>query len=461
MSTKKISRIDWIILVFVILLNLIGLFTLFSITTSNIRGDYFIKEFNNQIFYTIIGYILLIISIYIPFLYLKTSLILITIFFVNVLLLIYTIFWGIEINGVRRWIILSIENSNFLTIQPSEFAKLVLILINSYFLSKVNESNANKLIKIFDFYKIKINKYYLLSIIFSITIIILVFLQKSLSVTLVIIGIYLFMLISSIQKKIKFSLIILISLLIVISTQNIITLDFFTKAILWSIIIIIFLISLNKIGSKLIKPKHFVLILLTNSIIGFFGINFIWNNLLHEYQKSRVINFLNFNEQDLLSEGYQQYQSIISIGAGSFWGQGFMQISNDRVLLLPEPTTDFIFAIFAYKFGFIGIIFILLIYSIIILKILYISDKISDKQAKFILIGVAGMLIIQIFANIGMNLGLLPVGGTTLPFISAGGSSLISMFISIGLVQNCIVNNWLNEKFIKRNDKILIDGWNL
>lgn len=461
MNIKKISRIDLVILVFVILLNLIGLFTLFSITTSNIRGDYFIKEFNNQIIYTIIGYILLIISIYIPFLYLKTSLILIIIFLINVLLLIYTTFWGIEINGVRRWIILGIENSNFLTIQPSEFAKLVLILINSYLLSKVNESNATKLIKIFDFLKIRINKYYLLSIIFSIIIITLIFLQKSLSVTLVVIGIYSFMLISSIQNKIKFTLIILIAFLIIISTQNVINLDFFTRAIFWFIIIIIFLISLNKIGSKLIKPKLFVLIFFTNFVIGFFGINFIWNNLLHEYQKSRITNFLNADEQNLLSEGYQQYQSIISIGAGSFLGQGFMQIGNDRVLLLPEPTTDFIFAIFAYKFGFIGIIFILLIYSIIILKILYISDKISDKQAKFILIGVASMLIIQIFANIGMNLGLLPVGGTTLPFISAGGSSLISMFISIGLVQNCIVNNWLNEKFIKRNEKILIDGWNI
>jgi rod shape determining protein RodA len=196
--------------------------------------------------------------------------------------------------------------------------------------------------------------------------------------------------------------------------------------------------------------------IITGSLI----LNFTWNNVLRDYQKARIEAYIN-PQRDTQNEGFQQEQSKISIGAGQVFGQGFTQAGDSRILLLPEPTTDFIFAIYSFKFGFVGALVLVLIYLVLIARIFYLADHMNDRFSSLVLIGVGTMILVQFFSNVGMNLDILPVGGTTLPFISAGGSSLISMMIAIAFCQNIIATNKLDKNVYRNKDNVTIDGWNM
>lgn len=163
-------------------------------------------------------------------------------------------------------------------------------------------------------------------------------------------------------------------------------------------------------------------------------IPFLWR-FFHEYQKQRVFTFLN-PTIDPLGSSYNALQALIAVGSGMLTGRGMSQGTQSYLQFLPERHTDFIFATLAESLGFLGSFFILLCYGFLLYRIFVVfsnSQDISDKifsQSAFLLI------LIEFFFNVGMNVGILPIVGITLPFVSYGGSSLLSNFILLGLLSS-------------------------
>ena len=160
----------------------------------------------------------------------------------------------------------------------------------------------------------------------------------------------------------------------------------------------------------------------------------IYNTVLHDYQKDRIINFIN-PSSDPLGKGYNVIQSKIAIGSGGFWGKGYKKGTQGQLLFLPEKHTDFMFATTAEELGFIGIAIVLTAYYFLI-KTLFTKAFLSKNNRVLFLftLGIAMQIWMQMFVNIGMNVGILPVTGIPLPFLSVGGSSIMTLLFSIGVI---------------------------
>ena len=162
-------------------------------------------------------------------------------------------------------------------------------------------------------------------------------------------------------------------------------------------------------------------------------------NFLKPYQKDRVISFLN-PEGDALGRGYQLIQSKIALGSGGLSGKGFLEGTQSYLQYLPEKQTDFIFTLIGEEFGFIGTIFIIFLFLLLITICFYVSIKCSHVFGRILSIGVGTNLFIYVIMNISMVSGLVPVVGIPLPLISYGGSAMLSIMISIGLLLNMELN---------------------
>lgn len=168
-----------------------------------------------------------------------------------------------------------------------------------------------------------------------------------------------------------------------------------------------------------------------------------WHFALEDYQKQRIITFLNpsFNP---LSQGYNVSQAIIAVGAGRLAGRGLGFGSQSQLKFLPEAQTDFIFAVVAEELGFSGVLLILLFFGIFFYRCLYHLKRINNDFGVFFILGALSLIFIEMFINIGMNLGILPVVGISLPFLSYGGSGLISSLMLVGVVESIIIRSKVN-----------------
>ena len=161
-------------------------------------------------------------------------------------------------------------------------------------------------------------------------------------------------------------------------------------------------------------------------------------SFLKPYQKSRILTFLN-PERDPLGAGYQIIQSKIAIGSGGLFGKGFLQGSQSYLDYLPEKHTDFIFTLFSEEFGFFGSLFILVLYTIIIWRIIRIGNITRSTFGKLYCYSFATAFFIYVVVNMMMVLGLLPIVGSPLPIMSYGGSSMMAMMLGLGIVMSCKV----------------------
>ena len=161
-----------------------------------------------------------------------------------------------------------------------------------------------------------------------------------------------------------------------------------------------------------------------------------WNFVLRDYQKARVLSFLQPQLTDPLAIGWSQQQAKIAIGSGGIFGQGIGSGSQTQYGFLPEPQTDFIFAVLAEETGLIGVTVLFFLFSILIWRILKIALISQTNFPRLFAAGFGALLIFQIFINIGMNIGILPIIGIPLPLISYGGSSLIATFLGLGILQS-------------------------
>lgn len=165
---------------------------------------------------------------------------------------------------------------------------------------------------------------------------------------------------------------------------------------------------------------------------------------LKTYQQNRLFSFFN-PESDPLGSGYNVIQAIIAVGSGQLLGKGLGQGTQSHLRFLPENHTDFIFASLAEELGLIGIIILLGSFAILIFRSVHIASIAKTNFERILILSLSGMLFFQIFVNIGMNMGLLPVTGIPLPLISYGGSSLVSTLLSLGIINSIAIRSKSSE----------------
>ncbi len=203
-------------------------------------------------------------------------------------------------------------------------------------------------------------------------------------------------------------------------------------------VLILFCLWFGFLLASGIKYRHLIIALIIFSILGIIA----WQGVLKDYQKERVLGFF-FPERDPLGINYSVIQSKIAIGSAGLFGKGFQQGAQAQLGFLPEAQTDFIFAAFVEEWGLLMGLIIILVFASLILGIVKIGFTADNNFGRFVCLGTAILLIVQFIFNIGSNLGLTPVVGITLPFLSYGGSSLLTNLILIGMIQAIFVRRSL------------------
>ena len=183
----------------------------------------------------------------------------------------------------------------------------------------------------------------------------------------------------------------------------------------------------------LVKNIWLNLIILSSTLLG--SLYFAWNYLLIAYQKRRILTLFN-PESDPLGSGYHIIQSKIAIGSGGFTGKGIEKGSQSQLDFVPEQSTDFIFSVLAEELGFLGFILLIIIYALIIYRCMSLSLRCEDNFSRLLGASLTFVFFTYVFVNIGMVSGLLPVVGIPLPLISYGGSSLMTLMASFGIIMS-------------------------
>jgi|DewCreStandDraft_5_1066085.scaffolds.fasta_scaffold00030_186 rod shape determining protein RodA len=183
------------------------------------------------------------------------------------------------------------------------------------------------------------------------------------------------------------------------------------------------------------RPLH----LLATGVTALAAAPLAWH-LLHGYMRGRLLIFLD-PQRDPLGAGYNIIQSRISVGSGGLWGKGFLQGSQTQLNYLRVRHTDFIFSVVAEELGFVGSMALLGLYLVLLGRCLRVISIARDAYGRLVATGISAMLFFQIFVNVGMNVGLMPVTGIPLPLVSYGRSSFLTILIGLGILQSILVNS--------------------
>ena len=228
------------------------------------------------------------------------------------------------------------------------------------------------------------------------------------------------------------------------------TFKHFSYSAISALVLIVFVLLQPDFGSALILSSIWLAMVLSAGFakkyfIGIFLIGLIlflmaWFFFFKDYQKERIMTFLNPSANSLES-GYNSSQAIIAVGSGGLTGKGVGFGSQSQLKFLPEAQNDFIFSVIAEELGFLGVSLVLSFYVIFFFRSFIVLKNINNDFGIFFIIGACSLIFIQMFINIGMNLGIMPIVGLPLPFISYGGSSLISLLILAGIMENIIIKS--------------------
>lgn len=318
-------------------------------------GDYY---FSRQIIWIVVSLFLFFLFSFIDWRFLKKGEILLFFYAILIVALAVLFFFGRSIRGASSWI-----EIYSLSIEPSDFIKLVLVLILSKYFSRRHIEIANI-------------KHIIVSGVYAVIPTLMVFFQP----------------------------------------------DFGSA-------IVLFLIWFGMILVSGINKKHLLLVILAIALV----FTSAWTFVLQTYQKERIVSFLN-PLHDIKGAGYNALQSMIAVGSGKIFGKGIGFGTQSRLEFLPEHQTDFIFAAFAEEWGLMGVLFIFLFFGIIIWRILknaYLGQ--SNFECLFG-VGLAIFLMAHFVIHVGMNIGLLPITGIGMPFMSYGGSNMITVFAGLGIL---------------------------
>lgn len=356
MKKRIFKNIEWGILICTILLILIGLVALFSATQST---EY--DELKKQIMWLCISIPVFIVIMFIDYeIIAKAS----PVFYGIFLILLIAVLFTSSVNGARSWF-----NIGAFSFQPSEFAKIFVILMLALVVTKIQEKG---------------------------------------------------------RKEISRPTRLLISLSIVAVPVLLIIMqpDYGTAlAFLVATVMILFAAGIDK---KYIITAILLVVILV-PLLYFF--------ILPEHAKTRIDVFLNPN-LDPRGSGYNIIQSKLAIGAGQLFGMGLLKGNQTQLGFLYPKTTDFIFSVIGEEMGFIATATIVILYVILITKAIYVAKTAKDDLGSYIAMGIAGIFLFHMLENIGMTIGILPITGVPLPFVSYGGSSLLTNLILVALLLN-------------------------
>ena len=388
------------VIVLTCVLLIIGLVALYSISDNPLSIG---SSFFRQCIFILLSFFAYIIMRTIP---LKTVHDNSTTIFVGIAILCFIPFFLPQVEYTYRWIDLG-----FMTLQPSEYLKFALVIVIAKYLSNHQLEVKSKSIVIIP----AILTLFCAGIVLN---------QPDLGTAVIVCAPLIPMLLwAGVNGFIIF--LIITPIITILAASNTV---FFS---VWAVIM--FLCFL------MFRPN-----LISGSVLYFANIftgllaPFFWNNLA-EYQKQRILTFLN-PDLDPMGSAYHIIQSVTAIGSGGFFGKGFGHGAQTQLKFLPVQESDFILSVIAEEFGFVGIFLVMIIFFLFIKTLLDIAFKLSDYFSSLVIVGIASILLSHIFINSAMTIGLLPVKGLPLPFISAGGSFLLSCFIMLSLVINLSEN---------------------
>lgn len=363
---RLVKYFDWGLLGMTVLLGFLGLVTLYSAVTSASPTPQKIYYFKQLVWYCA-GLIVMVISFLINYKLLDRWAN--AIYAICILLLICVLLFGKHVGGARRWLILGP-----LSIQPSEFVKIAVIICLARYYSKIANIRGLNL--------------------------------RELLTPLILAAIPFFLIVR--------------------------------QPDLGTAMLVVLIAGSMTVFVK-IERRSFLYIIASCTIT----IPMVWF-FLKGYQKKRILTFLN-PELDPLGAGYHIIQSKIAIGSGMISGKGFLKGTQNALSFLPEQHTDFIFSVLAEEMGFVGSVIPLLIFMMLIIWGLNVAYRCRDPFGTILAVGISSMIFWQVFINVGMAMGLMPIVGVPLPFISYGGSSIVAMMICIGLLMNVSMRRFMFE----------------
>ena len=399
-------QFDWILIICWILLFSAGLVAIYSATlgpVSQFLPNYIQNNFLNQIIWIGISIAALVsIQFTNPRTFQQISYIL---YFICILLAIATVIWGTEAGGARRWLV--IGSFRF---QISEMLKLATILAVSNYLTSRRDISAEHIGSAF------------VAVLMMIIPSIVIILQNDTGTALVLLAIIPVMLFWS---GLPYGISLFLISPAVIAYFSVINWKF---GIVVTIILTVAVFFIQKrvwlTSSALIFGLMVVL-----------GVQVALNQVLKPHQQARIEAFVN-PSLDPQGAGWNVMQAKTAIGSGGLWGKGFLEGTQTQLRFLPEQWTDFIFPVIAEEFGFLGAGLVLLVFSILLLRLLKIAGEHKHPFAQLVIVGVATTFFVHIVINLGSAMGLFPVIGLPLPFISYGGSAFLSYSIMLAICLN-------------------------
>jgi rod shape determining protein RodA len=325
----------------------------------------------------------------------------------TIFLLVSVLLFGKTVSGSTSWF-----NMGAFRIQPSEFAKITTVLALASYLSRSDVS-------------LRSPRDFLTACGIVGAPIVLILLQPDFGTTVIYAGMFLTLLFWGGAPR--FTIIALVA-----PVASAVAALFGTT---------FFLIVIAAFGVLIyVTKEHRLVAAVAFSVMVLFGISVqVIYDGLRPYQQKRIETFLNPNA-DPLGAGYNSLQSKVAIGSGGLFGKGYLRGSQTQLNFIPEQWTDFIFCVPGEEFGFVGAGFVLALFALLLVRGVTLASIVKSRYASFVAIGLTALIATHVFLNIGMALGMLPVIGVPLPFLSYGGSFLISSTIMIGILMNLYTN---------------------
>ena len=429
MNVKSNLNFDFLILLSVILLVVTGICFIYSSRIA-LDGTLVSNEFIKQIIWALIGFLLMAVIILLDYKTIENYVVFI--YFASIFLLIITLLFGDKVSGSRRW--LGIMEFG---IQISEFTKITSIIMLGAFYAK----NAHTITRISTLFK---------GFLIVLLPILLIVLQPDMGTAMVYIPIFLVMSFTAgarVRHIMYISLIGLLSIILIIvpvwfthiykGSEAII--NFFSDAKFYNSILIsaLAIMAISLLGYFFTKKKHhyyyiaYFSSIVVASVIG----AFIAGKVLRGYQFLRLVAFLDPNI-DPRGAGWHFRQSITAVGSGGILGKGFLNGTQSQLNYLPQQSTDFIFSVIAEEIGFIGCLLVFMLFLVIIVRGYMISMSAKDQFGANVASGISTMILFHFMVNIGMTMGVMPITGIPLFFLSYGGSSLWTAMIGAALLIN-------------------------
>ncbi|TCW60195.1 rod shape-determining protein RodA [Treponema sp. J25] len=434
MNVKRLGEMDFPLLLSAVALIILGVMFVFSAGVTS-TGDIVSTEYIRQIIWAVLSIVVCLVLSLVD--YRRIYDFVEYIYFFFLLLILYTAVFGKVVNGARAWL-----GIGSFGIQPSEFMKIATIL----YLAKYLDSSGREADETHRF---------IISALIIFVPVAIILLQPDLGTALVFIPIFLFM---SYIAGIRLTYILYVAFFIA-GTGILTVLPLWQSYILKSSYPFINALSNTKVDFLLIglfaiicvlsifgylryRKRYFYWIAyIFSGLAGSFLFSFIARHVLKEYQIMRLLVFLD-PSIDPRGAGWNIIQSITAIGSGGILGKGFLQGTQSHYRYLPQQSTDFIFSIFSEEMGFIGGIVLFLLFLVILIRCTTLMKTTSDPFGSYVASGISAVIFFHFVINVGMAMGIMPITGIPLIFLSYGGSSLLATMIGIGILQSIYIRRF-------------------